>query len=87
MFVAFQLLDGSSKTIPAHSLIRIRPTVFFYEPGDKVMIQSESQQSFSREPLEALVERFAAAAPLVKLRMLDERPVYVSAQRVFESPI
>ncbi len=84
MFVAYKLLDGSTKTLSEQSLIRIRPTIFEYEPSSAVMVQADTQQSYSSEDFDELVSRFANALPMAKLTMLDETPVFVSVNRVFE---
>ena len=84
MFIAFELLDGSQKTIPHYSLLRIRPTVFNYEPDNAVMIQFDNRQNFSREPLDDLVERFHRQAPMARLTMLNGAPVWVSVHRVLD---
>jgi hypothetical protein len=84
VFIEFELLDGSKKTIQHHSLLRIRPTVFNFEPENAVMIQYDGRQNFSREPLEDLVERFHPHAPMARLTMLNGDPVWVSVNRVLD---
>lgn len=84
LFISYKLLNGTSKTISDWSLIRIRPTIFEFEPNSVVMIQADIQQSYCSEDFEMIVKRFASSVPLARLTMLDGTPVSVSANRVFE---
>lgn len=84
MFLSYELLDGSQKSIPANALLRIRSTVFNHEPESAVMIQYDDRKNFSRENIDDLISRFGDYVPLVKLTMLSSDPVFVSANRVLE---
>lgn len=84
MFISYKLLDGSKKTISSQSLIRVRPTIFEYEPPSVVMVQADTQQSYSSEDFDEIAKRFMGTLPMAQLTMLDDTPVFVSIDRVFE---